>query len=111
MMLYRKLTIVSCIMFTSGIASIHLVNVSIVTNKNLNPPGALGSIPMMWYDVDSPYCKGPEEINWPKRICMLCCLLLEELTVIALGDDLYHVILSCRPVETVSECLVDDRTP
>jgi hypothetical protein len=30
---------------------------------------------------------------------MLHCLLLVELADIALGDDLYRVILSCRPVE------------
>jgi hypothetical protein len=30
--------------------------------------------------------------------------------VIALGDDLHHVILRYRPVETVSECLAYDRT-
>jgi hypothetical protein len=42
---------------------------------------------------------------------MLRCLLLEELAVIALGDDLYHVILSCRPVEIVPECLTSDKTP
>jgi hypothetical protein len=34
---------------------------------------------------------------------MLHCLLLEELAIIALGDDLHRVILSCRPVETVPE--------
>jgi hypothetical protein len=34
-------------MFTTGMASIHLVNVLIATNKILNPPGALGRIPMM----------------------------------------------------------------
>jgi hypothetical protein len=28
-------------------ASIHLMNVSMAMNKNLNPPGALGKIPMM----------------------------------------------------------------
>jgi hypothetical protein len=42
---------------------------------------------------------------------MLCCLLLEELVVIALGDDLHHVILNCRPVETMAECLAYDRIP
>jgi hypothetical protein len=41
---------------------------------------------------------------------MLRYLLLEELAVIALGDDLYHVILSCRPVEIMPECLGYDRT-
>jgi hypothetical protein len=34
-------------MFTNGIASIQLVNVSIVSNKNLKPPSALGKMPMM----------------------------------------------------------------
>jgi hypothetical protein len=47
MMLLRKLTVVSCVMFTTGAASIHLVNVSMPMNKNLKPPGALGRIPMM----------------------------------------------------------------
>jgi hypothetical protein len=47
MILYRNLTAASCVMFTTGVASIHLVNMSIVTNKNLNPPGALGKAPTM----------------------------------------------------------------
>jgi hypothetical protein len=47
MMLYRNLTDASCFMFTTGITSIHLVNVSIPTNKYLNPPGALGKMPAM----------------------------------------------------------------
>jgi hypothetical protein len=34
-------------MFTTCIASIHLVNVSTAMNKNLNPPGALGNAPTM----------------------------------------------------------------
>jgi hypothetical protein len=42
---------------------------------------------------------------------MLRCLLLKELVVIALGDDLHRVILSCRPIETMPECLAYDRTP
>jgi hypothetical protein len=46
-MLYRNLTATSCVMFTTDIASIHLVNVLIVTNRNMNPLGALGSAPMM----------------------------------------------------------------
>jgi hypothetical protein len=62
------------------------------------------------HDVDSPYCKGPREIDRPKRIYLLRCLLLEELAVIALGDDLYRVILSCRLVETVHEFFADDIT-
>jgi hypothetical protein len=40
--LYRNLTDAFYVMFTTGIAPIHLVNVSIVMNRNLNPPGALG---------------------------------------------------------------------
>jgi hypothetical protein len=47
MMLCRNLTVASCVIFTTGIASIHLVNVSIATNKNLKPPGALGKMHMM----------------------------------------------------------------
>jgi hypothetical protein len=47
MILYRNLIAVSLVMFTIGIASIHLVNVLIATNKNLNPPGALGKTPTM----------------------------------------------------------------
>jgi hypothetical protein len=45
MILCRNLIAASCMMFTTGIAFIHLVNVSIATNKNLNPPGALGRTP------------------------------------------------------------------
>jgi hypothetical protein len=40
---------------------------------------------------------------------MLHYLFLKELAVIAHGDDLHHIILSCRPVELVPECLVYDR--
>jgi hypothetical protein len=40
---------------------------------------------------------------------MLRYLLLEELAVLALGDDLYRVILSYRPVETMLEGFADDR--
>jgi hypothetical protein len=42
---------------------------------------------------------------------MLRYLLLEELAVFAIGDDLYHIILSCRLVETVSEGFAYDRAP
>jgi hypothetical protein len=34
---------------------------------------------------------------------MLRCLLLKEMIVFVFGDNLHHVILSCRLVETVSE--------
>jgi hypothetical protein len=46
-MLYKNLTAASYVIFTTGIASIHLVNVSITMNKNLKPPGALGKMSMM----------------------------------------------------------------
>jgi predicted acyltransferase len=49
MILCRNLTTASYVMFTTGIASIHLVNVFMVTNKNLNPPGALGKMPTMQF--------------------------------------------------------------
>jgi hypothetical protein len=41
---------------------------------------------------------------------MLCSLLLKELAVVALSDDLNRVILSCRPLESMSEGFADDRT-
>jgi hypothetical protein len=47
MILCRNLTTASCVIFANGIASIHLVKVSMAMNKNMNPPGALGKIPMM----------------------------------------------------------------
>jgi hypothetical protein len=40
---------------------------------------------------------------------MLCCLLLEELAALALGDDLHRVILIRRLVETVHEGFAYDR--
>jgi hypothetical protein len=42
---------------------------------------------------------------------MLHYLLLEELAVLVFGDDLHHVILSYRPVETVPEGFAYDRAP
>jgi hypothetical protein len=53
----------------------------------------------------------PGEINRPKKIFMLHCLLLEEQAIPTFGDNLHHVILGCRPVETMSEGFLDDRTP
>jgi hypothetical protein len=47
MILCRNLIAASCVIFTTGIAFIHLVNVSIAMNKNLNPPGALGKMTTM----------------------------------------------------------------
>jgi hypothetical protein len=48
MMLLRKLTAASCVMFATGVVSIHLVNVSMPTNKNLKSHGALERILMMY---------------------------------------------------------------
>jgi hypothetical protein len=42
---------------------------------------------------------------------MLCCLLLEELAILTIGDDFYHIILGCRSVETMFEGFPDDRMP
>jgi hypothetical protein len=47
MILCKNLTASSCVMFTTGMTSIHLVKVSIATNRNLNPHGALGRMPTM----------------------------------------------------------------
>jgi hypothetical protein len=55
-------------------------------------------------DVYSSYRKRPGEINGSERIRMLRSLLLEELALFTLGDDFHHVILSCRPVESMPEC-------
>jgi hypothetical protein len=40
---------------------------------------------------------------------MLRCLLLDELAVLAFGDNLHRVILSCRPIEFVPEGFAYDR--
>jgi hypothetical protein len=58
-------------MFTTGMASIHLVNVSIKANKNLNPPGALGKIPMM----SIPHIAMGQEISIDQRgfACFVVC--------------------------------------
>jgi hypothetical protein len=47
MMLCGNLTPASWVIFNTGTTSIHLVNVSILTNKYLKPPGALGKMFMM----------------------------------------------------------------
>jgi hypothetical protein len=47
MILCINLTAASYVIFATGIASIHLVKVSMATNKNVNPLGALGKMPMM----------------------------------------------------------------
>jgi hypothetical protein len=45
MIFCRNLIAASYVMFTIGIVSIHLVNVSIAMNPNLNPPSALSKTP------------------------------------------------------------------
>jgi hypothetical protein len=42
---------------------------------------------------------------------MLHCLLLEELVVLALGEDLHRIILSFRPVETMPKGFAYDGAP
>jgi hypothetical protein len=37
--------------------------------------------------------------------------ILKKLAVPALGDDLYHVIRICLPVEFMSECFADEQMP
>jgi hypothetical protein len=47
MILCKNLTAASYVIFATGIASIHLVKVSTAANKNPNPSGALGKMPMI----------------------------------------------------------------
>jgi hypothetical protein len=47
MILYRNLTAAYWVIFTTGMASIQLMNVSIPINKYLNPPGALEKMCMI----------------------------------------------------------------
>jgi hypothetical protein len=46
-MLWWNLTAASCVIFTTGVASIYLVNVSMLMNMNMKPPGALRRTTMM----------------------------------------------------------------
>jgi hypothetical protein len=71
MMLYRNLTAASWVILTAGMAFIHLMNVSIPTNKYLKPPGALGKMPMMLIPETA---KG-QEISIGRRglACFIVC--------------------------------------
>jgi hypothetical protein len=42
---------------------------------------------------------------------MLHSLLLEELAIFTLGDDFHYIILSCRLVESVTECFSNYGAP
>jgi hypothetical protein len=42
---------------------------------------------------------------------VLRSLLLKKLAIPTFGDDLYRVILGCKPVETMSEDFHDDGMP
>jgi hypothetical protein len=63
------------------------------------------------HDVDSPCCKRLGDMNRPKRIGMLRCLLLEELTISAFLHDFHCIILHGRPVKSVPESFTDNRAP
>jgi hypothetical protein len=71
MMLLRKLTVASCVMFTTGVASIYLVNVSMPTNKNLKSLGALERILMMYI----PHIAKGQERSMGRRefACFIVC--------------------------------------
>jgi hypothetical protein len=71
MMLYRNLTTTSWVIFTAGMASIHLVNVSIPINKYLKLPRALSKIPMM----SIPQTAKGQEISIGQRglTCFVVC--------------------------------------
>jgi hypothetical protein len=71
MMLCRNLAAASYVIFSIGIASIHLVNVLIMMNKNLKPLGALGKMPM----VSIPHiAKGQERsIGQREFACFVVC--------------------------------------
>jgi hypothetical protein len=63
MILCRNLNVVSWVIFTTDMASIHLVNVSTPMNKYLNPPGALDKMSMM----SIPHTAKGQEISIGRR--------------------------------------------
>jgi hypothetical protein len=70
-MLLRNLTAASCVIFTTGVASIHLVNVSMPMNKNLKPPGALGRMLM----ISTPHTTKGQDRSMGQRgfACFVVC--------------------------------------
>jgi hypothetical protein len=70
-MLWRNLTVASYVMFTTGVASIHLMKVSMPTNKNIKPPGALGRTTMM----SIPHIAKDQERSMGQRgfTCFIVC--------------------------------------
>jgi hypothetical protein len=71
MMLLRNLIAASDVMFTTRVASIHLVNVLMPMNKNLKPPGALGKMSMM----STPHTAKGHERSMGQRgfTCFIVC--------------------------------------
>jgi hypothetical protein len=62
-MLCRNMIAASWVIFTAGMASIHLVNMSTPANKYQNPPGAIGRMPIMLI----PQIAKGQEISIDKR--------------------------------------------
>jgi hypothetical protein len=97
MILYNTLTTASWVMFTTSMAFIHLMKVSIPMNKYLNPLGALGRMPRM----SIPQLVKGHKISIGRR--GFACLLLEELSIFTLLHDFHRVIFCCWPVESMLE--------
>jgi hypothetical protein len=81
--------------------------VSIITNKNLKPTGALSKMLTMLI----PHIAKGQERSIGQRGFAFFFFLLKELAVLAFGDNFHHVVLSCRPVETMPEGFAYDRVP
>jgi hypothetical protein len=71
MMLCRNLIVAFGVIFTAGMASIHLVNVPIPMNKYHKPPSALGKMPTM----SIPQTAKGQEISIGQRglTCFVVC--------------------------------------
>jgi hypothetical protein len=82
-------------MFTIGVASIYLVNVSMPMNKNLKSPGALERTPTM----SIPHTAKEQERLMGLRgfACFVVCFWKN-------WHSLHLVMISIKPVESVPEC-------